>query len=573
MTAVLLVVVSAAACALAPVTQSTGSLRVFIAPPEAVDAGAMWRITNLTGIEWQRSGATLSNIRAGNYTVEFSDASGWQTPASQRVSIERGKITVLDVEYRSQTGSLVVYIEPANALDVGAMWRREGTELWHRSGEREDYVPEGDWVIEFVDIKDWEKPAALKVAVSRDRTVTVRATYEPMWGSLTVTIDPTEAGNAGALWRRQGTAKWFRAGETETEIPSGDYTIEFLDLKYWDKSPVRQVRIDSGQTATATGLYRIQRGVLTINIEPKEALDDGAEWRLKGEDDWHRSGRTLQNAPAGENIVQLKSIAGWNKPEEMSVLVDPRRPTTKTITYVMEKGALTVNIEPSEAAEGGARWRIDEEGYNWRNSGTTKTNMSVGVHTIEFKEVDGWETPETQKIRVTESQALTITGRYKAMRGSLTVNLEPQGAIDEGAEWRIVGTPNWHSSGRLRESIRSGDWVIEFKDIPNWNKPDNFKIVLNPGEDVTVTGVYRAERRATLTVTIEPRRAVTDGAMWRIAGTQEWLESGRTVDNVTPGQVTIEFKNAPEWKKPDDLVVTVNPREEAQATATYERKR
>jgi hypothetical protein len=580
-TAALAALLLVAMTAVPAVAQSTGSLRVTIGPQEAVDDGAMWRLTagNTT---WQQSGATLSNIYQGTYTVEFRDVYGWSTPASRTVAINTGRTALLNVTYQGGgqrqgqvrgEGALIIYIDPPEAIDAGAMWRLQGSETWLRSGEADQYAPAGQSIVEFTDLKGWERPADQTVNVIRGRTATLNVSYTPMWGSLSVTIEPHEAADAGAMWRRQGTDIWLRSGETENEVPTGDYTIEFSSVKYWVGSSAAQVSIESSQTTSLTASYQRQKGFLTVNIEPAEAITGGAEWKLKGEDDWHRSGRVLQNAPAGEVIVQFKSIAGWNRPEDMVVTVDPQRPTTTSAIYVREKGSVTVDIEPQEAAEAGAKWRIAEEGYDWRVSGNTKSNLPTGMVTIEFKDVDGWETPAPQKVRLIEGQELTIKGRYQPMRGSLAVNIEPQGAIDAGAEWRIVGTPNWHRSGRLREGLRFGELVIEFKGIAEWNAPDKIALTLNPGDDQTVTGTYKAQRRATLTVTIEPNRAAREGAMWRIAGSDAWLQSGETAENVTPGQVTVEFKNVEGWKKPDQMVVSIGAREEAKVTATYERKR
>ncbi len=62
----------------------TGSLTVTISPATAVSAGAQWQID---GGEWQNSGATVSDLSAGNYTVSFSSVSGWAAPAEQTVII------------------------------------------------------------------------------------------------------------------------------------------------------------------------------------------------------------------------------------------------------------------------------------------------------------------------------------------------------------------------------------------------------------------------------------------------------------------------------------------------------
>jgi hypothetical protein len=90
---------------------------------------------------------------------------------------------------------------------------------------------------------------------------------------------------------------------------------------------------------------------------------------------------------------------------------------------------------------------------------------------------------------------------------------------------------------------------------------------------VSVTGTYKAQRRGSLTVIIEPNGAVRDGAMWRVAGTQDWLQSGQATEKITPGQMTVEFKSAEGWKKPDPMVIEIAPREDKSVTATYVRKR
>ncbi|MEN6521655.1 MAG: hypothetical protein ABFD46_10975 [Armatimonadota bacterium] len=72
-------------------------------------------------------------------------------------------------------------------------------------------------------------------------------------GSLTVTIAPTEAAAAGTKWRRAGTSTWFASGETEYDIPVGDYTIELSDLPGWTKpSPTVTITADQNMACTAT---------------------------------------------------------------------------------------------------------------------------------------------------------------------------------------------------------------------------------------------------------------------------------------------------------------------------------
>ena len=65
-----------------------------------------------------------------------------------------------------------------------------------------------------------------------------------------------------------------------------------------------------------------------------------------------------------------------------------------TGTYTRQTDSLNVTIEPEEARNAGAQWRVD--GGSWHNSDYTESGLSVGQHTIEFKSISGWNTPSDQ---------------------------------------------------------------------------------------------------------------------------------------------------------------------------------
>ena len=73
-----------------------GSLRANISPTDAVTAGAQWRVDN--GL-WQDSGAIVSNLNTGTYTVQFRHISGWSHPADKTVSVTQGNTVNVSGEY------------------------------------------------------------------------------------------------------------------------------------------------------------------------------------------------------------------------------------------------------------------------------------------------------------------------------------------------------------------------------------------------------------------------------------------------------------------------------------------
>ena len=77
-----------------------GSLKVTIYPPEAVSAGARWRVE---GGDWNSSGYTQNGLAVGNHLLEFNTIPGWIKPNSQTLTINYNQTTETSGEYSQQT--------------------------------------------------------------------------------------------------------------------------------------------------------------------------------------------------------------------------------------------------------------------------------------------------------------------------------------------------------------------------------------------------------------------------------------------------------------------------------------
>lgn len=73
-----------------------GSLKVTIYPPEAVSAGARWRVD---GGNWNSSGYTQNGLSVGTHLLEFNTISGWIKPTSQTVTINNNQTIDTSSEY------------------------------------------------------------------------------------------------------------------------------------------------------------------------------------------------------------------------------------------------------------------------------------------------------------------------------------------------------------------------------------------------------------------------------------------------------------------------------------------
>lgn len=171
------------------------------------------------------------------------------------------------------TGSLKVIITPAGALASGAQWKRTQASVWRNSGETETRVPEGEAVVEFKTITGWTKPGNKTVEIKVGETTTATGAYIRHTGSLTVTITPRGAVEAGMQWRRQGTTTWFNSGATENAVPTGTYVIEFMAVDGYPNPASAKVNIEQGSN-TFTWYYeeaaRALPGVMMLLLDDEK---------------------------------------------------------------------------------------------------------------------------------------------------------------------------------------------------------------------------------------------------------------------------------------------------------------
>ncbi len=97
---------------------------------------------------------------------------------------EAGMQVIADVFNRAirkippcQAGSLLVSIEPDGARNMGALWRRFGTDTWRESGAKESNLLVGAYAVEFKDVQGWTTPAGVVVQIVNGQTTSVTGSY------------------------------------------------------------------------------------------------------------------------------------------------------------------------------------------------------------------------------------------------------------------------------------------------------------------------------------------------------------------------------------------------------------
>ena len=229
-------------------------------------------------------------------------------------------------------------------------------------------------------------------------------------------------------------------------------------------------------------------GSLNVTIEPQGARNAGAQWRVDS-GTWHNSGYTQSGLSVGQHTVEFKSISGWSTPGSQNVQINANETTYTSGTYTEQTGSLNVTIQPEGARNAGAQWRVD--GGSWHNSGYTQSGLSVGQHTVEFKSISGWSTPGSQNVQINANETTYTSGTYTEQTGSLNVTIQPEGARNAGAQWRVDGG-SWHNSGYTQSGLSVGQHTVEFKSISGWYKPGDQSIQIDADQATYASGTYTA---------------------------------------------------------------------------------
>jgi len=386
--------------------QQIGALTVTIGPPEVVSAGAQWRVGEG---QWFDSGQTQSGIPVGNQTITYKEVAGWSLPGETSVTILNEQTVTVSGTYTQQIGHLKVIIQ--SPAPDGAQWRIDGGE-WVDSGETISGLSAGTHIVSYKTIPGWISPEddTVEITDSSLTEITSRL-YIQQTGSLRVTILPSAAATAGARWRVDG-GDWRGTGYIEPGLTVGIHTVEFEEIGGWAATGIQIVSIEDSQTTEVTGDYTKTSGALTVTLEPVEAVRAGAKWRVnRGQ--WLDSGETVTGlGTAGDHLVEYNTVFGWTtpSPSQEVVTISGSETTTTSAIYVQQTGSLTVNITPEDAITAGAQWQLD--GGDWQNSGQTLADVGVGNHTLSFKDVDSWITPEDQTVSIEEDQTATVGATY-----------------------------------------------------------------------------------------------------------------------------------------------------------------
>ena len=224
-------------------------------------------------------------------------------------------------------------------------------------------------------------------------------------------------------------------------------------------------------------------GSLTVTISAASA---GATWNLDGGTTWYASGAVVTNVSAGSHTVAFSSVPGLITPSNLTANITGGQTNSLTVFYWPPSGSVTVKIWPAAAVTAGAMWNVD--GGTWLPSGRTVPDLSLGLHTLNFKNIPGYPLVISQTFNIS-SNGQTISLNESFPTGSLTVTISPPGAVSAGATW-TVDNGNSQVSGATVSNLGMGLSAVSFNSVPGWTAPSSQIVTIGSGQTASATGIY-----------------------------------------------------------------------------------
>jgi sugar lactone lactonase YvrE len=246
---------------------SVGSLSVTLQPAGAVSAGAQWEVD---GTGYNNSGQVVGYLTPGLHTVSFKSVAGYTAPTSHSVSITGGNVTS-DTETYGVVAPTTYTLTLNQGGSTGYIVNQpfgSGSGNIYNAGAVVQLTAYADPGYHFVSWSVDGSGTANPITITMNGNKTVAANFaagDPNMGTITVTIQPPEAAEAGVTWGFNDND--FRAsGSSYSQYPETVYvflhgTNDWVGVGGW-------VTFTAGQTTTYTFTASYTNGTI-IGSDPR----------------------------------------------------------------------------------------------------------------------------------------------------------------------------------------------------------------------------------------------------------------------------------------------------------------
>ena len=380
-----------------------GSITVNLGPAEAVAAGALWSLDG--GTTWNESGATVQDLSVKTYTIAYSAAAGYVTPAATTYALAAGEAASLSKTYEEiqLVGADCIKSQGFDELDVHP---------W-------------SWSVAYLDnngsVTNLDHGSG---AVAATNLVLVGTNACRIWGATNGMANPAVVFD---------------------NVDISGYTNVTLTIPFAANGP------DSGDDLHVSVSY--DNGATWLPSVWGTQIADGystlkLDYNVFTNADRQPQGTPYVLAVADSRTQIMVRVAFFNAAGSPNAsdyyYLDEIRLKGQEGTAPVVSSALKVTLSPAEAVSAGAQWRVD--GGAWRASGAVVTGLTAGAHTVSFAAAAGWTAPADVATATTNGTTNSFAATYGAQSSGPVAIFEDDFEDGDLVGWTQDAAGNWANS-------------------------------------------------------------------------------------------------------------------------------
>lgn len=354
---------------------TTGTLVVNLSPS---GIGAQWEVD---GTGYTDSGFAVGYLTPGLHNVTFKPVSGYTAPVGFAVNIVAGQQTTTNATYTAVAPT--TYTLTLNAVNGSVTPSPLASGNVYSSGSVVQLTAYANTGYHFTGWSGAASGTANPTTITMNANETVTANFasgDPNLATVTVTIKPDAAANAGVTWSVTGDSQHRASGTSLSQAMGTGYTaylpITLNLVAGWlgpSGSTSFNVPITAGinTNVTLTCAPDTTPGLLTVTLSPPDAVNAGAHWHVNG--GTYGNGASV-SLPPGAYTVTFDSVSGWTAPASQSVTIQPSGSAVISGNYIPPAGQpAIISISPPIGPNSGGTLMT----INGANFATT-TNVLIG---------------------------------------------------------------------------------------------------------------------------------------------------------------------------------------------------